>query len=171
MYYAEPKRKEEFTRKYTHQKKIYQQFVTVLKALIPIVAGYDGKVVNVKLIREFKEVVGDLFISLNGCEISISTDTLARCYENVQGNWSQVDVIRYTFNLSIDENKRLNSESTIATINEEINYLTSEIAFILTDISTMYDLEVEAYLKIKAAIQDYQKSFSDRLKRYIRIDY
>ncbi len=51
MYYTEPYRKIEFTAKYQQQEKVYQLFVTALKAIKPIIAQYDGKVVNVKLAK------------------------------------------------------------------------------------------------------------------------
>jgi ElaB/YqjD/DUF883 family membrane-anchored ribosome-binding protein len=64
----------------------------------------------------------------------------------------------------------LDSVKTIETINEEIDYLISEITAILNDISFNYDKEVEEYKKLKQAIKDYEQRFSNRLKRYIRID-
>ena len=171
MYYTEPYRKIEFTAKYQQQEKVYQLFVTALKAIKPIITQYDGKVVNVKLVKSAKEVIKGVYISLSGNTISISVDSLTRMYksENTPGN-GNIDKSNYEFTISTDENKRLDSEKTIETINEEIDYLISEIAAILNDISFNYDKEVEEYKKLKLAIKDYEQRFSNRLKRYIRID-
>lgn len=171
MYYTEPYRKIEFKAKYQQQEKVYQLFVTALKAIKPIIAQYDGKMVNVKLVKSAKEVVKGVFVSLSGNTINISVDSLTRMYksENTSGN-GNIDRSNYEFTISTDDNKRLDSEKTIDTINEEINYLISEITAILNDISFNYDKEVEEYKKLKQAIQDYQERFSSRLRRYIRID-
>ncbi|MFC4673266.1 hypothetical protein [Dysgonomonas termitidis] len=171
MYYTEPYRKIEFTAKYQQQEKVYQLFVTALKAIKPIIAQYDGKVVNVRLVKSAKEVIKGVYISLSGNTISISVDSLTRMYKsgNTPGN-GNIDKSNCDFTISTDENKRLDSVKTIETINEEINYLISEITAILNDISFNYDKEVEEYKKLKQAIKDYEQRFSNRLKRYIRID-
>ncbi|HML66713.1 MAG TPA: hypothetical protein PKC55_17950 [Dysgonomonas sp.] len=171
MYYTEPYRKIEFTAKYQQQERVYQLFVTALKAIKPIIARYDGKMVNVKLIKSAKEVIKDVFVSLSGNTINISVDSLTRMYksENTSGN-GNIDRSNYGFTISTDDNKRLDSAKTIETISEEINYLISEITAILNDISFKYDKEVEEYKKLKQAIKDYEQRFSNRLRRYIRID-
>lgn len=171
MYYTEPNRKLEFTAKYKQQEKILQMFVTTLKAIIPIIGQYNGKVVNVKLTKSAKEVCKDVYISLSDNNISLSVGSLTKMYKSIDGTSNNVDKYNYTFPISTDENKRLDSTKTIEIINEEIEYLTSEITAILNDISFNYDKEVEEYNKLKQAVKKYEETFSHRLRRSIRIEY
>ncbi len=93
MYYTEPNRKQEFTAKYEHQEKIYQMFVTTLKAIIPVIEQYNGKVVNVKLIKSAKEVIKNMYINLSNNKISFSVDSLTKIYKNTNGTFSDIYTI------------------------------------------------------------------------------
>ncbi len=171
MYYAEPQRKQEFTNKFEHQVKIYQQFVNVLKDIIPVVTEYNGKVLNVKIVRACKAVASDMNISLDGREVAISVNYNTQHYKNAQGYMSKVDISRFTFSISVDENKRVYSKKSVETIQEEIKYFREQIAAIQKDICFDYDEEVKAYEEFKKLTEAYNKRFSNRLRRSIIINY
>lgn len=170
MYYTEPNRKQEFTAKYKQQEKVYQIFVTAMKAIIPVINQYDGKVINVRLVKSAKEVVKDVYISLSDDKINLSVDAHTKMYKSVSGTYSNIDVYHYEFTISKDENNRLDSANTIVSINSEIEYLISEITAILNDISFYYDKEIEAYAELKKAIQEYKDAYTSRLQRHITIN-
>lgn len=128
MYYAEPKRKEEFTLKYEHQERVYQRFLTVLKTIPSVISSFDGKVLNVKLISSIKAVIEpSLYASLNGNVLSISLGSTDKLYRGVNGRCNNVDVWSFTIQLSVDENKRIDAAKSIEIINEKYNDYISEV--------------------------------------------
>lgn len=158
------KSKERFTAQMNQQIKVYNHLLKGLEICKETLAKFDGKVLNIRLIKAMKEKTNPhrLYFSLNG---SIS---IADCHErwySMPGdqNGGYIDYYTITVKPETNEKNRINASATIENAEKQAAYLKKQIAECKADI-IRFDQEKEAWRELEKLIDAYNAEYSYRLR-------
>lgn len=158
------KTKERFTVQMNQQIKVYNHLLQGVEVCKETVAKFDGKVLNIRLIKAMKEKANphSLSFSLNG-SISIS-DYQERWY-SMPGdqNGAYIDYYTITVQPITNDANRIDASKTIENANKQTDYLKKNIAQCKADI-ILFDDEADAWNELKKQVDAYNAKYSYRLR-------
>lgn len=159
-------RKANFTAGTNQQIKVYKNLLDGVKVCRKVVAQFDGKVPNVRLVRAMKEQPNPhgLSYSLNG-SISIS-DYQNRSYPMTTYT-GYVDCSTIAVKI-VTTGNRIDGPATIAEADKQAEYLKAQIAQAEKDLR-LFDEEAQAWAKLEKQIAEYNAKYSYRLRGDIQL--
>lgn len=164
--------KEIIVGKQNKQKEAFNDFIKALEVIIPTIKKFDGKVVNVKLDRELKEVTPspiNIYLNVNEKKIKLMTSNRHFSYSNSRTEYIDCDtVVLYLGDKDIlSESKRLNSDALINLIKSKITYLQNEILVIDKGIED-YDNMVKEYDNLVSKIKEFNNKYDYSIRHDTR---
>lgn len=158
------KSKERFTAQVNQQIKVYNHLLQGLAVCREIVARFNGKVLNIRLIKAMQEVENPhrLTFSLDG---SISIHDYQNRWYSMPGDQHGGYIDYYTITVPpvTNEANRIDASKTIENADRQTDYLKTKIADCKADI-TRFDEEAEAWEELKKQVDAYNAKFSYRLR-------
>lgn len=145
-------------RKLNQQILVYKHLIQGAETVKQVIPSFDGKIINVRLLREINSFPETAFLSFvnRDNQIQISDDK-NRCFQFTYGSSGFVDVIRLHIDLVI-ESGRLNAQKTLMNIEEKIADYKSDLDKLSTGLA-QFEEEAKDWDEIKALVEAYKNKY------------
>lgn len=168
-------KKESFIRRQETQIAMYLRLLRATKACHETLPKFDGKVLNVRLVKAFKEINQEegVFFHLNGVEICVRS-SIGRSYpdrepdSNGYTSCSYISTDSLFFRVVLDGN-RIDAASTLENLRKSESYFggrMKELQFCIDN----YDQHTKESNELEKSVMEYKKRWPAEIQDYITIN-